>query len=113
MASFADFFDIAALTMRISDPQIHMIREIVNDLAGPDAEVRLFGSRLDDNAKGGDVDLLVKVPRPVTHPAMLAAGISARVSRRMYGRKVDVLIAAPNLRRLPIHEVAARDGLRL
>ncbi len=96
--------------MRISETQIMMIREIVQEVAGSDAKVRLFGSRLDDMARGGDVDLLVEVPRVVAHPAMLAARISARISRQMYGRKVDVLIAAPNLRRLPIHEVAGREG---
>jgi hypothetical protein len=28
----------------------------------------------------------------------------------MHGRRVDVLLSAPNLRRLPIHDVALREG---
>ena len=40
----------------------------------------------------------------------MAARFSARVSRLMQGRKVDVLIAAPNLMRLPIHDIASKEG---
>lgn len=31
----------------------------------------------------------------------------------MLGRKVDVLIAAPNLMRLPIHDIAFKEGKAL
>jgi len=39
--------------------------------------------------------------------------MAARASRILAGRKVDVLLAAPNLLRLPIHEVAFREGVEL
>lgn len=70
----------------------------------------VFGSRLDDSARGGDIDLLLELPRPVEHPALLVARMSARVSRLRHGRKADVVLSAPNLLRLPIHEVALREG---
>ena len=41
---------------------------------------------------------------------MLAARMAAKVSRKMHGRKVDVLISAPNLKKLPIHEIGQREG---
>jgi hypothetical protein len=47
------------------------------------ARVRLFGSRLDDGAKGGDVDPMFELPEPVDNPALLAAQLSARISRAM------------------------------
>lgn len=96
--------------MRVSEEQIGSIRHIVGDIAGPTARVRVFGSRLRDDAAGGDLDLLVELPDAVENPAELAARLSARISRSMYGRKVDVLLVAPNLRRLPIHEVALEEG---
>ncbi len=43
----------------------------------------------------------------------LAASLSARISRCLQGRKVDVLIAAPNLAVLPIHTVAREEGQAL
>lgn len=96
--------------MRLTTHQIVFIRQLITQLLGADVQVRVFGSRLDDNAKGGDLDLLLELPEPVDNPAMLAAQISAKVSRRMNGRKVDVLISAPNLKMLPIHDIAHREG---
>lgn len=49
------------IAMRLNDSQIAAIRRVVAEQAGEEAQVRLFGSRLNDQAKGGDVDLLVQV----------------------------------------------------
>jgi len=49
----------------------------------------------------------------VAEPAQLSARLAAQVSRAMYGRKVDVLIKAPNLKFLPIHAIALAEGIRL
>ena len=96
--------------MRLSAEQITRIREVVHQEAGPDARVRLFGSRLNDERRGGDVDLLVELDRPVANPAWLAARISARLTRYMRGREVDVLLSAPNLLRGTVHAVAEQEG---
>ena len=99
--------------MRLSDEQKQSIRRIVSDVAGTGARVRVFGWRVRDHAAGGDLDLLVELPEAIETPAELAARLSALVSRSLHGRKVDVLLLAPNLRRLPIHEVALREGKML
>ncbi len=96
--------------MRLTKSQIDYIRQLTAQLAGDRAQVRVFGSRLDDAAKGGDLDLLLELPDPVENPAMLAARMAAKVSRKMFGRKVDVLISAPNLKKLPIHEIGHKEG---
>ena len=96
--------------MRISLEQKQAIHQIVADLCGSTAQVRLFGSRLDDSAKGGDIDLLVELDEPVNLPADLAAKISVKIMRLCHGRKVDVVIAAPNLPVLPIHIIAQQQG---
>lgn len=96
--------------MRLTNEQIQTIRQLACQVAGSQSRVRLFGSRLDDAAIGGDVDLMLELPEPVDNPALMAAQLSARVSRAMHGRKVDVLISAPNLMRLPIHDMAFKEG---
>ena len=96
--------------MRLTQAQTQAIGQLVSQLAGAEARVWVFGSRLDDKARGGDLDLLLELPAAVENPALLAARVSARVSRLMQGRKVDVVISAPNLMRLPIHDVAFREG---
>lgn len=99
--------------MRLRTDPVAAIHQEVLNLAGDSARVWLFGSRVRDDARGGDVDLLVEMNEAVAEPALLSARLGARVSRSMHGRKVDVLIEAPNLLRLPIHAVAHAEGVRL
>lgn len=99
--------------MRLTSTQISAIRHAVTQLAGDAARVWLFGSRVRDDARGGDVDLLLELDTPVAEPAQLSARLAAKVSRAMYGRKVDVLIKAPNLMFLPIHSIALAEGQQL
>ena len=99
--------------MRLSPSQIDTIRQATLALAGGSARVWLFGSRVRDDAKGGDVDLMLDLDAPVAEPAQLAARLSAKVARAMHGRRVDVLVKAPNLQTLPIHSVAMAEGVVL
>jgi hypothetical protein len=96
--------------MRLTDYQIQAIRQLAREVAGEQVRVRVFGSRLDDTAHGGDLDLMLELPAPVDDPAPMAARMAAKVSRTMSGRRVDVLLSAPNLMRLPIHDIAFKEG---
>jgi len=96
--------------MRLTDYQTQVIRQLARQMAGSQCRIRVFGSRLDEAAHGGDLDLMLELPDPVDNPALMAAQISAQVSRVMHGRKVDVLLSAPNLMRLPIHDMAFKEG---
>ena len=101
-----------AFIVRLTENQKNAVRQIALEVTGdPCVEVRVFGSRLDDQAKGGDLDLLLAFPGPLEHPSLLAAKIAARASRALQGRKVDVLLSAPNLQRYPIHEIAFSEGV--
>ena len=96
--------------MRLTSDQIRAICQLARQVAGNQARVRVFGSRLDDTARGGDLDLMLELTEPVDNPALMAARLAGLVSRLMHGRKVDVLLSAPNLMRLPIHDVAFLQG---
>lgn len=61
-------------------------------IEGVDAEVYLFGSRVDDKKKGGDVDLLVFSEEDPYH-------LSRQISVRFFmecEEKVDVVVMDPN-----------------
>ena len=105
-----DFWNII---MRLTEQQVNIIRQVVVNLAGKSARITLFGSRVDDTKKGGDVDLLITIPELVQHPAELSAKISAQLIRKFEGRKVDVILSAPNLKDLPIHAIAQKTGIVL
>lgn len=52
--------------MRLSVDQTRVILHCVHQQFGADAQVMRFGARLDDTARGGDVDLLVESPTAPT-----------------------------------------------
>jgi predicted nucleotidyltransferase len=47
--------------MRFSESSCAIIRSTVQDVFGSEATVKLFGSRINDNARGEDIDLLVEL----------------------------------------------------
>ncbi len=99
--------------MRLNQHEIDAIKAAAAEIFGESAVIRLFGSRLDDTAKGGDIDLMVELDEAVEHPARLSAWLSVKVMRATQGRKVDVILAAPNLEELPIHRIAREQGVIL
>lgn len=59
--------------MRLSPEQSRLIVTCVRAQFGQSASVKLFGSRLDDKLRGGDVDLLVEsAERPTLRQQALA-----------------------------------------
>lgn len=96
--------------MRLTLEQKESIKQVTAELCGEGATVKLFGSRQDDRQRGGDIDLLVQLPDPVQQPAWLTAQIQSRLMQRLGEQKIDVLLMAPNLPRLPVHEAAQSQG---
>jgi len=99
--------------MRLSPAMQTAMTQAVRRVAPNATAIWLFGSRLDDDAKGGDVDLMVEFAQPVEQPALLAARIAVQVMRALGGREVDVVLKAPNLSLSGIHRVAMEYGIQL
>ena len=99
--------------MRLSTEQRVALRAHFSHEVGADCEVLLFGSRADDNQRGGDVELLVRLPRPLQRPVWLAARLAAHAVRLLGGRRVDVLLLDPATKLQPIHAAALATGVVL
>ena len=99
--------------MRLDDKTREIIKSEVASQLGVEAVVRLFGSRVDDTQRGGDIDLLIEPGRPLAHRIQAECRLSARLYIKLGGRKVDVLIKDPLKPLLPIHEQALRNGIIL
>jgi predicted nucleotidyltransferase len=76
--------------MRLSPEQVHLIRGPIL-ACDPEANLLLFGSRTDDAARGGDIDVLClsdKISRQDRRR------LRREISDRLDGQKVDLLVAA-------------------
>lgn len=99
--------------MRLTTEQQHAIRELTSDLIGADAQIWLFGSRTDDQRRGGDIDLLVEVDRTLSDRVLLAARLAAKLERRFQGLPVDVVLKDQATTSQQIHDIAKRTGIPL
>lgn len=99
--------------MRLSEYQKKTILDIINATLGAEATVTLFGSRIDDTLKGGDIDLLLETNQVIQNPADVKATIAAKLRIALQDQKIDLLLSAPNLEHYPIHDIAKKNGVKL
>lgn len=99
--------------MRLTEQQINAIKHTAQAVLGEGAHVTLFGSRVDDSAKGGDIDLLFTSPINIDNQAQTEAHIYAQLVRQLGDQKIDILLKAPNLQAQPIHAQAEQSGIQL
>lgn len=75
--------------------------------------MRLFGSRVDDDSRGGDLDLLVESGQPIAGRQQKSLQLVARLRRRLGDQPIEVLVPDPEVRTQPVHEQARRTGIPL
>lgn len=99
--------------MRLSQEQTEVIRNAVRDTYGKDSKLWLFGSRVNDKLRGGDIDLLV---RPGSfaerYNLMDKIRLLGRLERDLGERKVDIVIETSNDQRA-IVRIAHETGTPL
>jgi len=98
--------------MRLTQHERQVLVKKAQEVLG-EVDVMLFGSRVDDQAKGGDIDLYLKTSKAVEKPAKAIASIEAKIMLVLGEQKIDILLDAPNLERAPIFEIAQKTGVCL
>ena len=96
--------------MRLSEFEINSIKNIAKEIFG-EVKIILFGSRVDDTLKGGDIDLylvLNQKPHFLDKPRFLA-----KLKRKIGEQKIDVVIDYPERKKDLIDEEALNKGIEL
>jgi len=74
--------------MRLKESEIQIIERVIHSFDS-DADIYLFGSRADDNQKGGDIDLLI-LSKSLTYGDKLK--IKQQIFKKMDEQKIDIVI---------------------
>ena len=95
--------------MRLNPHEITTIKSVIKKHLG-EVEIYLFGSRVDDNARGGDIDMLVIGSHQYDIQKIVYAKIELK---EMLGdQKIDLLYQQKN-QMTPFAEVARMEGIML
>jgi len=96
--------------MRLTRAQREIVLSSVRELAGKATQVRVFGSRLDDSCRGGDLDLLLisEVPIPLLTRAELKQTLEARLQL-----PVDIVSYTQGAEPTPFQAIAMHRSLAL
>lgn len=94
--------------MRLTDTELNVLREELRAV-DPSGRAYLFGSRIDDGRRGGDIDVFFEVSRQLDLKSALA--LEYRLISRC-GEKVDLIVRNPGQPEQPIYAIA-RQGVLL
>ena len=95
--------------MRITEYEKDTIVEAVKN-ADPNAKVWLFGSRTDDNKKGGDIDIAI-LSEKIKKDVMLEIQVRQFIYGRIGDQKIDIIVSAEG--KEAFFRLAVEEGIRL
>lgn len=95
--------------MRLSDAQRQSILFAARRNFGDDARIWLFGSRVDDERRGGDVDLYIEASNPYPLVTALQCKLALEESLDLH---VDLLVNDRHQSK-PIFQIARETGVQL
>jgi len=98
--------------MRLHPHEIEAIRAAVREVFGPAATIRLFGSRVRDDLRGGDIDLLVEV-EPGQASIANEQRLRDRIAPAVEDLRTDIVLHERGTAFTPLERIALRDGVLL
>lgn len=99
--------------MRLTVVQKQVILDAARANFGEAVSVRLFGSRIDDNERGGDIDLLVECQQPVERKIEKKYRMVAQIQQQLGEQKIDILVLDANTAVTPVFAHAQQTGVKL
>ena len=78
--------------MRLTSHQADAIKQAAVRVLGAPARIWLFGSRVDDTARGGDIDLLVETDEVLPSRAETICRLYGAIVMAVGDRRIDVCL---------------------
>ena len=97
--------------MRLSSFEIESIKECIKRYFGKDCTIYLFGSRVDDTKKGGDIDIYVIPKKKEMNNIILKIKAKRCIKNRLGEQKIDIVIVKDS--NSPIEKIALANGVQL
>jgi len=99
--------------IRLSAREIEVIRATARRLFGDRTRIRVFGSRAQEDEKGGDIDLLVEIDQRLPNRVASACRLTSELQMQLGDQRIDVVIIDSATQEQPIHKVARETGVML
>ena len=99
--------------MRLSPLQTKIIKKEVVALFGNSTKIILFGSKVDNKAKGGDIDLMINVGKKDNNLWRKALRLNTNIQQKLGEQKIDIIIKYQGQKLQNIHKEAIRTGIVL
>ena len=95
--------------MRLSKDEKRLIKQAFIEIFG-DGKIYLFGSRIDDNKRGGDIDLFL-VPKNKSYTLEQKIKFLVKLDEYIGEQKIDVILSKDKNRY--IEKEAIKNGIEL
>jgi predicted nucleotidyltransferase len=96
--------------MRLQHSQIDSITSIVTRYAGNGCRIFLFGSRINDSARGGDVDLFVESPNAIPRIQQARLKMEIELAIRL---PVDLIVKSAKSMKTPFEKIIRSQAIQL
>jgi len=97
--------------IRLTEEEINCIKEIAKDIFGKDVKVWIFGSRVNPNLKGGDIDLYIETAN-IENLIDKKLTFLVRLKDKIGEQKIDLIIKPLGCNE-PICEEIKKSGVEL
>ncbi len=76
--------------MRLNLKEQQVIKKILKEFFG-DVKIYIFGSRLDDSKKGGDIDIFLQIPKPIANKRAKRARAKLLLEEKLL-KPIDIIL---------------------
>ena len=99
--------------MRLTPTQQQLIKDTVDRVLQTPHRVWLFGSRVDDNLRGGDIDLFIETEAILPDRVKAICSLYGALIYSLGDRKLDILLKDAQTQDAPVFDIAKRTGVML